>query len=108
MITEKKDIKSLGQKLAVELGYVNSSTNFDFINVSDAFCIGFQEGQKFAKNTSMEYLNWVTSKGYLPRLDDKILYTKWGWKRQVNQIIWSDWVSDEELFELYIKEQTEK
>lgn len=55
----------------------------------------------WAKQDAIDFVKWKDEKGYVKRLNPDIDYPEWGWRRQENQIIWSKWINDSELYQLY-------
>lgn len=51
---------------------------------------------EIAKRMAIDFGTWMNEKGYIPTDQSKTFY-----KRQENQILWSEPVSREQLFELY-------
>lgn len=58
-----------------------------------------------AKKQAIAYHKWTSEKGYVPRLDPDYPSPRWGWARQENQIVWSKWVNDEQLYDLFLEHQ---
>lgn len=97
-----EEIKKDAEKVATALGYNCNSLSFNVINVQDAYCNGYMNG---AKEVAIDFLMWKGKKGYYilggasnhTTNDDKI------WIRQENQLLFSNPISSNELFELYLK-----
>ena len=56
---------------------------------------------EYAEQMAIGFLKWVMMVGYFPKLNPDNTIPQWGWVRQENQITYSKWVSDEDVYQLY-------
>jgi hypothetical protein len=99
----KEDLKQYAKGVAMAFGYNPDAISLDVINVKEAYCMGYTNG---AREVAIDFLMWKGKKGYYilggannhTTNDDKI------WIRQENQLIFSNPISTNELFELYNQE----
>lgn len=90
----RKEIKKIAEELAVELGYNHSVANLHFINVADAFCIGYTKG---AKETVIGFTEWLQLNYYR----DMVV----GFWYSEDDVLKQNVLQTEELYELYIKNE---
>jgi len=64
--------------------------------------------ERFAKQESIEFVNWKDRQGYWPKQNPNSTVPQWGWMRQENQLIWSKWITDDELYNLFINQKENK
>ena len=54
-----------------------------------------------AKQKAIEFNWWTREKGYEKRPQGK--FGEWKWRRQVNQILYSEWITDDELYSEFLE-----
>lgn len=65
-----------------------------------------RQKELYAEQQSIAFAKWKDEKGYL--LCIKEGRNEWGYKRQINQIMWSDWISPKDLYQLFLSDQNKQ